>query len=78
MHVHYERQRHMAFEYAMIPVINKLYDKEEDRIAAYERHMEFYSCQTSNAQPFICRSRSGDGRRGMPIMRSSIPLPSAP
>ena len=27
---HYERQQHMAFEYAMIPVINKLYDKEED------------------------------------------------
>ena len=42
----------MAFEYAMIPVINKLYDKEEDRIAAYERHMEFYNCQTT-MQPFI-------------------------
>lgn len=49
---HYERQQHMAFEYAMIPVINKLYDKEEDRIAAYERHMEFYNCQTT-MQPFI-------------------------
>ena len=38
---HYERQQHMSFEFAMIPVINKLYDKEEDRIDAYKRHMEF-------------------------------------
>ena len=50
---HYERQQHMAFEFAMIPVINKLYDKEEDRIDAYKRHMEFYNCQTA-MQPFIC------------------------
>lgn len=50
---HYERQQHMAFEFAMIPVINKLYDKEEDRIDAYKRHMEFYNCQTT-MQPFIC------------------------
>ena len=27
---HYERQQHMAFEFAMIPVINKLYDKNEE------------------------------------------------
>lgn len=50
---HYERQQHMAFEFAMIPIINKLYDKEEDRIDAYKRHMEFYNCQTT-MQPFIC------------------------
>ena len=50
---HYERQQHMSFEYAMIPIINKLYDKEEDRIEAYKRHMEFYNCQTT-MQPFIC------------------------
>lgn len=50
---HYERQQHMSFEFAMIPVINKLYDKEEDRIDAYKRHMEFYNCQTA-MQPFIC------------------------
>lgn len=49
---HYERQQHMAFEYAMIPVINKLYDKKEDRIAAYKRHLEFYNCQTT-MEPFI-------------------------
>lgn len=50
----YERQQHMGFEFAMIPVINKLYDdNEERRIEAYKRHMEFYNCQTT-MQPFIC------------------------
>ena len=44
---HFERQQHMAFAWSMIPVIKKLYDKKEDRVAAYERHLEFYNCQTT-------------------------------
>lgn len=40
---HFERQQHMAFEYSMIPVINKLYDNEKERIEAYKRHLEFYN-----------------------------------
>lgn len=49
---HFERQQHMAFAWSMIPVIKKLYDKKEDRVAAYERHLEFYNCQTT-MQPLI-------------------------
>ena len=49
---HFERQQHMAFCWSMIPAIKKLYDNREDRIAAYQRHLEFYNCQTS-MQPLI-------------------------
>lgn len=48
----FERQQHMSFGYSMIPVINKLYDKKEDRIAGYKRHLEFYNCQAV-FHPFI-------------------------
>ena len=49
---HFERQQHMAFAFAMIPTIKKLYDNREDLIAAYKRHLEFYNCQTT-MQPLI-------------------------
>lgn len=49
---HFERQQHMAFCWSMIPAIKKLYDNREDRIAAYQRHLEFYNCQTT-MQPLI-------------------------
>ncbi|MDM8245565.1 PTS system mannose/fructose/sorbose family transporter subunit IID [Collinsella tanakaei] len=39
----YERQMNMAFCYSMLPVIEKLYDKEEDRIDAMQRHLEFFN-----------------------------------
>jgi len=48
----YERQQHMAFCYSMIPVINKLYKRKEDRIEAYQRHLEFYNSQAT-MHPFI-------------------------
>ena len=54
---HYERQQHMSFEFAMIPVINKLYDKEEDRIDAYILQL------SDGYAAFYLWSGSGDGRR---------------
>lgn len=45
----FERQQAMGFEYAMIPIINKLYDNEEDRIAAYKRHLTYF-----NSHPWTC------------------------
>lgn len=39
----YERQMNMAFCYSMLPIIEKLYDKEEDRIDAMQRHLEFFN-----------------------------------
>lgn len=49
---HFERQQHMAFCWMMIPAIKKLYDRPEDRVAAYQRHLEFYNCHTA-LQPLI-------------------------
>ena len=48
---HFERQQHMAFCWSMIPAIKKLYDRPEDRIAAYQRHLEFYNCHTTIMGP---------------------------
>lgn len=38
----YERQQNAGFTQAMIPVIEKLYDNEEDKKEAYSRHMEYF------------------------------------
>ncbi len=39
----YERQMNMAYCYCLLPVIEKLYDKKEDRIEAMQRHLEFFN-----------------------------------
>lgn len=44
---HFERQMHLGCCYSMIPVIKKLYSKREDRIEAYQRHLEFYNTQVT-------------------------------
>lgn len=41
----YERQMHMGFMFGMSPIIDKLYKNNEDeKKAAYQRHMEFFNC----------------------------------
>lgn len=39
----YERQQNLAFAYALIPIIEKLYHSKEDRAAALKRHLEFFN-----------------------------------
>lgn len=39
----YERQMNMAFTYAMIPILKKLYKKKEDLSQALKRHLEFFN-----------------------------------
>lgn len=41
----YERQQNAGFTQAMIPVIEKVYDNDEDKAEAYERHMEYFLTQ---------------------------------
>lgn len=41
----YERQQNAGFTQAMIPVIEKLYDDPEDKLEAYNRHMEYFLTQ---------------------------------
>lgn len=38
----YERQQNAGFTQAMMPVIEKVYDNDDDKRAAYERHMELF------------------------------------
>ncbi len=44
----YERMQNGGWCYSIIPAIKKLYTKEEDRIKALKRHMEFY-----NTHPYV-------------------------
>lgn len=39
----YENMQALVFLYAMIPVINRYYDKKEDRIKAYKRHLSIFN-----------------------------------
>lgn len=45
----YVKQQNLGFSYAMLPMIQKLYDKKEDQIEAYQRHLEFF-----NITPYLC------------------------
>ena len=37
----YERQMNMAYVYAMIPILKKLYPQKEEMAAALKRHLAF-------------------------------------
>ena len=39
----YIKQQNLGYAYAMIPILNKVYKKKEDRIDAYQRHLEFFN-----------------------------------
>ncbi|NBI07176.1 PTS system mannose/fructose/sorbose family transporter subunit IID [Senegalia massiliensis] len=39
----YERQMNLAYTYALIPILEKLYKKKEDLSAALKRHLEFFN-----------------------------------
>jgi fructoselysine and glucoselysine-specific PTS system IID component len=39
----YERQMNLAYTYAMIPILKKLYKKKEDLSESLKRHLEFFN-----------------------------------
>lgn len=39
----YERMQGLGYLYSMIPVIDRYYEKKEDKIAAYKRHFELFN-----------------------------------
>lgn len=49
----YERMQNLGWAYALIPAIKKLYTKKEDRVAALERHLEFFNTHPYVASPII-------------------------
>ncbi|WP_445667706.1 PTS system mannose/fructose/sorbose family transporter subunit IID [Oceanobacillus sp. FSL W8-0428] len=40
---HYERQMNMAYVYAMIPILRKLYQTKEEMASTLKRHLEFFN-----------------------------------
>ena len=44
----YERLQAMGLTFSLIPIIKKLYEKVEDRIAALKRHMVFFNTEPSH------------------------------
>ncbi|AIF50634.1 PTS system mannose/fructose/sorbose family transporter subunit IID [Pelosinus sp. UFO1] len=44
----YERMQALGYCFSLVPVINRLYEKKEDRISALKRHLEFF-----NTHPFV-------------------------
>ncbi|MDT2753367.1 PTS system mannose/fructose/sorbose family transporter subunit IID [Enterococcus pseudoavium] len=49
----YERMQNGGWCYAMLPAIKKLYSTKEDRIAAMQRHLEFFNTHPYIASPII-------------------------
>lgn len=49
----FERQQAMGFEWAMIPIINKLYDTQEERIAGYKRHIVYFNSHPWTVGPIF-------------------------
>ncbi|HJE98301.1 PTS system mannose/fructose/sorbose family transporter subunit IID [Ligilactobacillus acidipiscis] len=49
----YERMQNGGWCYSMIPALNKLYQKKEDRAAAYQRHLEFFNTHPYVTSPII-------------------------
>lgn len=43
----YERMQALGFAYSLIPAFEKLYDTNEERVAAVQRHMQFYNTHPS-------------------------------
>ena len=43
----YERMQGMGFCHSMIPIINRLYTRKEDRAAALQRHMTYYNTENN-------------------------------
>ena len=43
----YERMQGMGFCHSMLPIIDRLYTKKEDKAAAMQRHMTYYNTETN-------------------------------
>lgn len=49
----YERMQGLGFAWTMLPLINKLYKKKEDRVAAYKRHLSFFNTHPWTVGPIL-------------------------
>ena len=65
----YERMQNGGWCYSIIPAIKKLYSKEEDRVAALKRHLEFYNTHPYVSAPVMGVTLALEEERanGMPV-----------
>lgn len=49
----YERMQASGFAYAMVPVLEELYDTDEEVCEAVERHLRFYNCHPGTSAAII-------------------------
>lgn len=65
----YERMQNGGWCYSIIPAIKKLYTKEEDRVAALKRHLEFYNTHPYVSAPVMGVTLALEEERanGMPV-----------
>lgn len=70
----YERMQAPGFVHSMGPIINKLYDKKEDRTAALQRHLVFFNTQPTIGSiiPGITAAMEEERASGAPIGDEAI------
>jgi mannose/fructose/sorbose-specific phosphotransferase system IID component len=49
----YERMQGLGFGWTLIPLIQKLYSRKEDRAAAYQRHLTFFNTHPWTVGPIL-------------------------
>lgn len=70
----FERMQNLGWAYSLLPALDKLYKKDEDRAAALKRHMEFFNTHPYVAAPIIgvTLALEEDRANGAPIDDAAI------
>lgn len=72
--INYERYINLGFDYAMIPVLKRLYTDKAEYIAALRRHNEFFNCHpyTANIVLGVTAAMEEQKALGKPITDATI------
>lgn len=70
----YERMQAPGFAHAMTPIINKLYDKKEDKKSALQRHLVFFNTQPTIGAviPGITAAMEEEKANGAPVSDEAV------
>ncbi|WKF84164.1 PTS system mannose/fructose/sorbose family transporter subunit IID [Lacticaseibacillus pantheris] len=72
--MNYERYMSLGFDFAMVPVLRRLYSDKEEYIAALKRHNEFFNCHPYTAEIVLGVSAALEEQKalGKPITDATI------
>lgn len=72
--INYERYESLGFDYAMVPVLRRLYTDKDEYISALKRHNEFFNCHpyTTNIVLGVSAALEEQKALGKPITDSTI------